>query len=198
MLPLVQEEVNIRKIHYVEEGSDFVKYDLKPQFKVMGPKYGKKMKAIAGYLEQSDASEALQAFANNKAYTFTLDGDEISLVPEDLVVQIQPREGYQFASMKDIFVALDTSLSEDLLREGYAREIINKIQYSRKEQGFEIMDRIRVKYQGPREIQEAIAEYKDYIMSETLADALEQSTDPLDEVDLNGINAALQVTKSGN
>lgn len=198
MLPLVQEEVNIRKIHYVEEGSDFVKYDLKPQFKVMGPKYGKKMKAIAGYLEQSDASEALQAFAMNKAYTFTLDGDEISLVPEDLVVQIQPREGYQFASMKDIFVALDTSLSEDLLREGYAREIINKIQYSRKEQGFEIMDRIRVKYQGPREIQEAIAEYKDYIMSETLADALEQSTDTLDEVDLNGINAALQVTKSGN
>ncbi|HQB98240.1 MAG TPA: DUF5915 domain-containing protein, partial [Candidatus Cloacimonadota bacterium] len=118
MLSLVQEEVNIHNIRYVEEGSDFVKYDLKPQFKVMGPKYGKEMKAIAQYLEVADAAIALKAFSEDRPFVFTLNGNEISLLPEDVSVQIQAREGYQFASMKDIFVALDTNLTEDLLREG--------------------------------------------------------------------------------
>lgn len=195
MLPLVQEEVNIHHIRYVEADSDFVKYDLKPQFKVMGPKYGKQMKAIATYLETADAAEALSAFGLDKPYTFSLGSEEISLVPEDLTVQIQTREGYQFASMKDIFVALDTTLNEELLREGYARELINKIQFSRKEQGFEIMDRIRVEYQGPSEIEAAIREHGKYIMSETLSDSISQAAGDLPIVDINGVQVGLKVIR---
>jgi isoleucyl-tRNA synthetase len=195
MLPLVQEEVNIHHIRYVEEGSDFVKYDLKAQFKVMGPKYGKQMKAIAGYLETADAAQALQAFAEDQPFVFSLGGEEISLVPEDLQVQIQTREGYQFASMKDIFVALDTALNEELVREGYARELINKIQFSRKEQGFEIMDRIRVEYQGPGEIIAAISKHGEYIMSETLCDSIQEAAGELPQVDINGLQVGLKVIK---
>lgn len=195
MLSLVQEEVNIHNIRYVEEGSDFVKYDLKPQFKVMGPKYGKEMKAIAQYLEVADAAIALKAFSEDRPFVFTLNGNEISLLPEDVSVQIQAREGYQFASMKDIFVALDTNLTEDLLREGYARELINKIQFSRKEQGFEIMDRIRVRYHCPEVIQDAITKYGEYIMSETLADSLEAVNLELPVADINGIDVGLKVER---
>lgn len=198
MLPLVQEEVNIHKISYVEEDSDFVQYDLKPQFKVMGPKYGKQMKAIAAFLETVDAAPALGAFAQNQAYEFELNSQKISLVAEDLLVQIRPREGYQFATMKDIFVALDTSLDEALLREGYARELVNKIQFSRKDQGFEIMDRILVKYSADSEIEAAISQYGDFIKSETLADEISRCADKdLPMIDINGREIGLLVQKTG-
>jgi len=198
MLPLVQEEVNIHHIRYVEEDSDFVQYELKPQFKVMGPKYGKQMKAIATFLETVDAGPALRAFARNLPYEFELGGQKISLLEEDLLVQIRPREGYQFATMRDIFVALDTSLNEELLREGYARELVNKIQYSRKDQGFDIMDRIQVKYYADSEIEAAIAEYSGFIKSETLADEILLSKDSdLPLIDINGREVGLLVLKSG-
>ncbi|MDD4232576.1 MAG: isoleucine--tRNA ligase [Candidatus Cloacimonetes bacterium] len=197
MLDLVQEEVNIHNILYVEEDSNFVQYDLKPQFKVMGPKYGKQMKAIAAYLEQADATEALSAFADNRTFDINLEGSKISLIPEDLLVQIRPQEGYQFAAMKDIFVALDTSLSEVLIREGLARELVNKIQYSRKEQGFEIMDRIIIGYYGDAEIEAAINEYGEFIKSETLADTIQKSADSnLPQVDINGKQVGLMVNKT--
>jgi isoleucyl-tRNA synthetase len=197
MQDLVKEEVNIRQINYVEEDSDFVQYELKPQFKVMGPKYGKKMKAIAAYLQTANAAEALRSFATTGAYQFELNSEQITLVPEDLQVQILPREGYTFASMKDIFIALDTKLTEELITEGYARELINKIQYSRKEQNFEIMDRIKICYDADAEIDKAIARYGDYIKSETLADEICKLSDPaLNKVDINGKEIGLSVQKN--
>jgi isoleucyl-tRNA synthetase len=197
MLDLVKEEVNIHHISYVEEDSDFVKYELKPQFKIMGPKFGNKMKAIAAALRSVDAAKALSSFAEKGSFEFDLAGESISLIPEDLQVQILPQEGYVFASAKDIFIALDTTLTEDLIIEGYAREMINKIQFSRKEQGFEIMDRIRISYQGDSQIDKAIAKYGDYIKSETLADLISRSEDEnLPKVDINGKEIALLVQKN--
>ena len=196
MLDLVKEEVNIHKIKYVETDSDFVQYELKPEFKVMGPKYGKQMKAIAAYLQKADSAAALRDFASKGSYEFDLNGENIILLPEDLQVQILPREGYVFASMKDIFIALDTSLSEELILEGYARELINKIQFSRKGQGFEIMDRISISYCGDEQIDKAIAQYKDYIRSETLADEIVKLDDAsLPQIDINGKEIGLKVTK---
>lgn len=197
MLDLVKEEVNIQQISYVEEDSNFVQYELKPQFKVMGPKYGQKMKAIAANLPKVDAAKVLHSFATKGSYEFDLDGDSITLLPEDLQVQILPREGYTFASMKDIFIALDTTLNEELITEGYARELINKIQYSRKEQGFEIMDRIKVHYNADTGIDQAFAQYGDYIKSETLADEILKTNETLpNKVDINGKEIGLVVQKN--
>lgn len=194
MLPLVQEEVNIHHIRFVAEDSDFVQYDLKPQFKAMGPKYGKQMKAIATKLESVNGADALRAFAKEGKFSFDLEGQEVELVPEDIAVQIRPREGYVFASMKDIYVALETTLTPELLSEGYARELVNKIQFARKEQGFEIMDRICVEYLADEEIIKAIAQYQEFIMNETLADSIQQSTESnLTELDINGKAVGLKV-----
>jgi isoleucyl-tRNA synthetase len=196
MQDLVQEEVNIHTIEYIAEDSDFVQYELKPQFKAMGPKYGKQIKAIASHLESVDGATALRSFATEGVFRFEFEGSTVELVPEDLLVQIRPQEGFVFASLKDIFVALDTTLSEELIREGYARELINKIQFTRKEQGFEIMDRIIVRYQADAEVRDAITEHREYIMNETLADALEAVEDTsLPLMEINGRQAYLSVEK---
>ena len=195
MFSLIQEEVNIREIVYVAEDDDFVHYELKPQFKVMGPKYGNQMKAIAAELAGLKGQEVLSAF--NATGTYRLESLGIGLVPEDVAVHIQPREGFVFESVKDLFVALDKTLTPDLVREGYARELVNKIQFSRKEQGFDIMDRIAVEWHADAEIGSALDAHGDFIRSETLCDQLEEASSPdgLSAFDINGKEVFLKITR---
>ncbi|MCB5225154.1 MAG: isoleucine--tRNA ligase [Candidatus Cloacimonadaceae bacterium] len=195
MAGLLQEEVNIHEIVYVAEDDDFVHYELKPQFKVMGPKYGSQMKAIAAELAKLKGQEVLSAF--NATGSYRLEPLGLDLVPEDVAVHIQPREGFVFESLKDTFVALDTTLSPELLREGLARELVNKIQFSRKEQGFEIMDRIRVSWKGDADIAAALAEHGDFIKSETLCDELLENPDiqGVQPVDINGKEVFLKIER---
>lgn len=196
MFDLIQEEVNIHEIVYVSEDEDFVRYELKPQFKVMGPKYGNRMKAIASELARVKGQEVLKAF--NDTGSYKLAALDIDLVPEDVAVHIQPREGFVFESMKDMFVALDTALTPELIREGYARELVNKIQFSRKEQGFEIMDRITVEWIGDNEIRAALDAHGEFIQSETLCDELSEaaSTEGLVEYDINGKQVWMRITRT--
>ena len=196
MFDLIQEEVNIHEIVYVSEDEDFVRYELKPQFKVMGPKYGNRMKAIASELARVKGQEVLKAF--NYTGSYKLAALDIDLVPEDVAVHIQPREGFVFESMKDMFVALDTALTPELIREGYAREMVNKIQFSRKEQGFEIMDRIMVEWIGDDEIKAALDAHGEFIQSETLCDELSEaaSTEGLVEYDINGKQVWMRITRT--
>nr|MDK2850205.1 isoleucyl-tRNA synthetase [Candidatus Cloacimonadota bacterium] len=197
MLDLVKEEVNVHHISYLEDDNDIVRYELKPNFKTMGPKFGKKMKAVAKALEDIDASKALTSFAEKGCFEFVLDGEKCSLVPEDVELHILHKQGYVLSTSNDIFVALDAVLTDDLIIEGYAREIIHKIQFSRKAQGFEIMDRIRIAYHGDSQIDKAFAEYGDYIKSETLADIIIKSEDEnLPKVDINGKEIGLLVQKN--
>ena len=196
MFDLIQEEVNIHEIVYVSEDEDFVRYELKPQFKVMGPKYGNRMKAIASELARVKGQEVLKAF--NYTGSYKLAALDIDLVPEDVAVHIQPREGFVFESMKDMFVALDTALTPELIREGYARELVNKIQFSPKEQGFEIMDRIMVEWIGDDEIKAALDAHGEFIQSETLCDELSEaaSTEGLVEYDINGKQVWMRITRT--
>jgi len=196
MFDLIQEEVNIHEIVYVSEDEDFVRYELKPQFKVMGPKYSNRMKAIASELARVKGQEVLKAF--NYTGSYKLAALDIDLVPEDVAVHIQPREGFVFESMKDMFVALDTALTPELIREGYARELVNKIQFSRKEQGFEIMDRIMVEWIGDDEIKAALDAHGEFIQSETLCDELSEaaSTEGLVEYDINGKQVWMRITRT--
>ncbi len=198
MFELVQEEVNIHQIEYVSEDADFVQYELKPDFKVMGPKYGKMMKDIASYLPQLKGRDVLVSFNNQGEYTFCLNEIEIKLTPDDVVVHIIPREGLVFASLKDIFVALDKTMNPELLREGYARELVNKIQFTRKELGFDIMDRISVLYQGDKDIDAAVSQHYQYIVTETMADSLIKAPEDstlLSELDINGKNVWISISK---
>ncbi len=196
MFDLIQEEVNIHNICYVAEDDDFVQYELKPEFKVMGPKYGKQMKAIAAELSQLKGQEVLAAF--NRDGTYHLEKTGIDLIPEDVAVHIKSREGLVFESMKDLFVALDTTLTEDLLQEGYARELVNKIQFSRREQGFDIMDRIKLEWRGDAEIRAAIDKHRDHILVETLCVEINETdaTEDMQALDINGREVYLRVSKA--
>ena len=198
MFDLIQEEVNIHEITYVSEDNDFVHYELKPQFKVMGPKYGSKMQAVSKALGGVRAQDILIAFGSGKSYPLNLGDEVIELIAEDIAVQIKPREGYIFQSKGALFVALDTQLSPALITEGYARELINKIQFTRKEQNFEIMDQIVVTWFGDEEIAATFAEYGEYIMSETLCVRIiraEAQLEQMNAVDINGKEVWLQVSK---
>lgn len=197
MFSLIQEEVNIQAVRYVAEDDDFVRYELKPEFKVMGPKYGKLMKQIGSALQNVKGQDMLAAFNSAGTFPLEVEGSVLQLVPEDVAVHIIPREGFVFESMKGLFVALDTHLTPELLLEGYARELINKIQYSRKEQGFQIMDRVRVLWSGDEDISQAIALHGDYILSETLADTLTEAPDRDDmpSLDINGKTVRLLVRR---
>ncbi|MCB5229305.1 MAG: isoleucine--tRNA ligase [Candidatus Cloacimonetes bacterium] len=198
MFDLIQEEVNIHHVNYIAEDDDFVHYELKPDFKVMGPKYGKLMKPIAAALGKLKGQDVLASFARGDSFPLEVQGQTIQLVQEDIAVHIAPRQGYVFESIGNLFVALDTTLTDDLRWEGYARELINKIQFSRKEQGFAIMDRVNVTVKGNEDILTALDMYGEKICQETLCDAINIKDEDFDsqQVDINGIAVQLTVEKS--
>jgi isoleucyl-tRNA synthetase len=189
MFDLIQEEINIHAIRYVKDDDGFVQYELKPDFKVMGPKYGKHVKALGALLPSVNGAEALQSFNTKGFFEISVEGETLKLTSEDLQVSIKPKDGYVFQSNRKLYVALDTTLTPELITEGFARELINKIQFTRKDQGFEIMDRIAVKWFGDEDISLAMQSFADYIKSETLTDVLERSatqTPELKQYDING------------
>ncbi len=199
MLDLVKEEVNIHKVSFVREDDGFVQYELKPDFKIMGPKYGKLMKAIGAALTKVNGADALQALNSRGSFAIAVEGNDLELLPEDLVIHILPREGYVFANQKDIFVALDTVMTPELLSEGLARELVNKIQFTRKDLGLEIMDNIDLSYVASDELHLAFMTHRDYIMNETLTTSLNRvanKTESMQAVDLNGHEVFLGIKKS--
>ena len=198
MFDLIKDEINIHEIRYVAENDGFVQYELKPDFKVMGPKYGKHIKALSALLPQVNGVEAMQSFSSKGFFALEVEGETLKLTPEDLLVTIKAKEGYVFQSNRKLFIALDVTLTPELVTEGYARELINKIQYTRKEQGFEIMDRITVQWYGDEDIALAMQTYSDYIKSETLTDEIErmmEETSELKQYDINGKDVWIAVRK---
>ncbi len=189
MADLIREEINIHKIEYVAEDSDFIQYELKPDFKVMGPKFGKHLKSLSTVLNNLDGKTVLSSFQQNGYYEITVDNEILRLATEDLQVKIKSREGFVFASNKTLFVALDTKLSSELLAEGYTREMINKIQFTRKELNFEIMDRISLEWFGDEEIAAAMLTHRDFIMNETLSVDIKRQINKMPNMkqyDING------------
>ncbi len=193
---LIKEEINVKEIKYIHEKDNFVSYDFKPNFKVMGPKYGKHMKNIAATLRELDTNHIVDALHQGKNYVLDVDGKSFQLTEEDLIISIKDKEGFVFESNKELFVALDTQLTPQLIEEGLARELVNKIQFTRKEKNFEIMDKIHVAYHAEEKIDEVFNKFKDYIMSETLTDTIskiEEVDENMVEWDINGIRVYLNI-----
>jgi len=170
MKKLIVEEINIKDIVYVKDKTQFISYDLKPNFKVLGPKYGKHMPAIAQALNNVDGKNIVQEIREKGVYHMDIDTVEVKLNPDSLEINAENKEGYAFQQDEDMFIALDIAIDEDLRKEGHARELVNKIQFMRKENDYDIMDRIKIKYYTENEeIEQTINEYDKYISEETLA-----------------------------
>jgi len=194
---LVKEEINVKNLEYISNDEGFIDYQLKANFKKMGPRFGKDVKKIAAALGTVNTQELVKSLEIDKSCKIVVDGEIFKLTAEDLIVSIKDREGFTFASDKGLWVALNTTLNAVLIQEGLARELVNKIQYTRKENGFEIMDRISIEYNGEDNIKEVFEKHCDYIKSETLTDEIEFAVDTaqLNEYDINGNKVWMKITK---
>lgn len=193
---LVQEELNIKQVHYIENLDRYVNYQVKPNYSVLGPKFGKLIKAISARLAQVDAAEVVETIRQTGLLELDVEGEKLPLTEPDLDIRIQERAGFTVEMNAENFVILDTELTTELIQEGLARELISKVQTMRKNAGFEILDQIKIEYVSDVEVVEAIQIYTDYIQDETLAleimRVLEPGPDFL-EWELNGHQTYLNI-----
>lgn len=169
MEDLIKEELNVKHLEYIETPDAFVTYSVKPNFPVLGPKYGKSMQQIAKILTEGDASQMISQLRQTGTLPIALDGQTVVLRDEDVQVRVEDRPGFAVETDHGQYVVLDLELTKDLLEEGLAREIVSKVQNMRKNAGLELTDRIQLEYVCDAELAEGIAVFEDYICLETLA-----------------------------
>ena len=168
---LIKHEVNIKEIVLLEDASDILVKQIKPNFKTLGPKFGKEMKFIANAI-RNFTKEDIAKIEFNEKIAIELEGKIINLDLSDVEISSKDIEGWLVANEGSITVALDVTISEDLRKEGVARELINRIQNARKDKGLEVTDRIKLTVLKFEDLEESINNNKEYIMSETLTDEL--------------------------
>lgn len=196
LLDIIRDELNVKKIEYVSDGGKFVSYEVKPQLKTLGPKYGKRLGLIRQHLAEN-AEKIVNALKTADEYVVDLDG-EVRLTKDDLLISVLSKEGYSVQSGGGMTVILDTTLTNELIEEGYMREIVSKIQTMRKDSGFEVTDHIIIDYFGDGEIDAIFGKFGNDIKESVLADNIvkAKSGDGLTEWDVNGKNVGLKVTKA--
>lgn len=196
LVPLIKEELNVKEVVFEHDLNDFMDFTLKPNFKVAGPKLGKNVKALAGVLAKSNALEIINAVKSGQKYEVQVNNQTVELDEEILDIRIAAKEGYNVSTGNNLFTIIDTNLTKELLNEGYAREFISKVQQMRKNNGYEMMDNIKIFHNGTEEIDNAVEEYLDFIKSETLAVSIEKINDDTMEIqNLNGIDTRLKLEK---
>jgi isoleucyl-tRNA synthetase len=172
---VVAEELNVKAIEYVASASELVSYVVKPNYRTLGPKFGKNMQAVAEAVAALPADETGDRVANGLSVMVTVAGHEYEFAPEDFAVETHEREGYRVEREGGVAVAISTVLSPELLSEGLARELVHHIQNTRKAADFQIDDRIHLTVSGPAEIAEMLATHGEWVKKETLAVSLDVS-----------------------
>lgn len=171
-LDILKEELNVKKIAFISDSSGFASYEIKPQLRTLGPKYGPLIGKIREHLAQCNSSTLVNAVRKGETVTVSIDNTLVAFKEEDLLISDKNKEGYQTVSEKGITVILNTELSQELIQEGLMRELVSKIQTMRKESGFNVTDHIAVTYSCGEKLAEVIDKYKSEIMQDTLADSV--------------------------
>ena len=194
---IVRDELNVKTVTFTQEVRDFTSYSFKPQLKTVGPKYGKMLGGIKAALAEIDGNAAMDELNATEALKFVISGQEVVLSREDLLIETAQMPGFVSENDNGITVVLDTNLSEELLEEGFVREIISKVQTMRKEAGFEVMDKIAITYAGTEKAEKVFADNADTVAEETLALAVTKAepTGYVKEWKINGEKVILGVEK---
>lgn len=192
---LMEEELNIKAVDFEDNLGDFMNYVLKPNFKVAGPILGKNVKLLGKALAGVNPAEVVAKLEAGEAYPVEIDGQTIELTKDFVDVRISAKEGFNVQTANNKFIILDTTLTPELINEGYARECISRIQQMRKNKDFDVADHIHITYQADEEISTAIEAYADFIKKETLAETINKGEGDLEEAILNGRKAAFGVEK---
>ena len=167
---IIEDELNVKEVVFKDDIADFISYSFKPQMRTVGPKYGKLLNKIKTVLSELDGNKAMAELKSTGELKLDIDGQEIVLLEEDLLIDMAQMEGYVSESDHTITVVLDTNLTPELIEEGFVRELVSKIQTMRKEAGFEVMDKIRVYAKDNDKIVDIMKNHGDEIKSEVLAE----------------------------
>ena len=194
---VVADELNVKNVEFKDDLSDFTSYTFKPQLKTVGPKYGKLLNGIRTHLAELNGREAMKELENTGSLSFDIDGQNVVLSKEDLLIDTAQMEGYVTEEDSTVTVVLDTNLSDALIEEGFVREIISKIQTMRKEAGFEVMDKIVVYSMGNQKIEGYMKEYREEILSDVMASDIrfDEVKGYTKEWSINGESVTLGVEK---
>ncbi len=196
---IIKDELNIKKVSFTNEVDDFVTYQFKPQLKTLGPKYGKQLGEIRNALSSIDGSAAKKELDSNGALKLSLSSGKIELAPDDLLIEAMQKEGFFTMSDRGITVAIDTTLTQDLIDEGFVREIVSKLQTMRKEAGFNVTDHISITIEGSKTVTDIAVARANEITGDTLADSLSVCSPVgfVKEWDINGETVNIGVKKEG-
>lgn len=195
---IIADELNVKSVEFVSDASSFISYRVKPQLKTLGPRYGKLLPKINAYLAQDGIGDkVVAAHKAGNSYDFELEGTKVSLAEADVLTEPMQKAGFVSQSEKETAVVLDTNLTEELIDEGFVRELVSKIQVMRKEAGFEVTDRIALTYSCSGRTQDVLARFGDDIAHDVLAVSVTagEPAGYVKEWDVNGEKVKLGVEK---
>jgi isoleucyl-tRNA synthetase len=176
MNDVILEEINVKAIEFIDESSPIVRKTATANFKIIGPKFGKQVNAVAKRVKEMSSAEVMQ-LDQTGSFSTELNGTAVTIVREDVTIAAQSIEGWLVESGEGLIVALDTTLTPELVNEGLAREFVNRVQNMRKDAGFSVTDRIRIYFESSDKMSGAISRMSDYIKSETLAMQIQTGRD---------------------
>jgi isoleucyl-tRNA synthetase len=196
-LDVIRGELNVHDIELGAAANEYITYNVKPQLRTVGPKYGKLLNGIRAHLEQADGMLIYNTVNSGEAYAFDVDGSPVELMLEDVLIEPAQREGYVAETSGDYAVIIDTVLTPELIEEGYVREVISKVQTMRKEAGFEVTDKIRLYVSGNDKIAGVVEQNKAQVAKEVLAQDIVfgNTSSYIKEWDINGEQTAFGVEK---
>ncbi len=192
---IVEDELNVKEVVFKADMEEYLSYSFKPNFRVLGPKVGKQIGAVKGALAKLNGHKAKTELDSTGKLVVALPDGEVTLTAEDVEVSMAQTEGFNCQRYNGVTIALDTTLTEELLEEGFVREIISKVQTMRKENGFEVTDHIKVSLSGNEKLQDIVAKNEDYLKEITLADEVNYGklSGTEKEWNINGENITIAV-----
>ena len=195
---IIAEELNLKKVEFVSDASAFLSYRCKPQLRTLGPRYGKLLPKLNAYLAQDGVGDAIvAAHQKGESYVFELEGTEVVLHAEDVLVSAQQKEGLVSETDNGVTVVLDTNLDDALIEEGLVREVVSKLQTMRKEAGFEVADRIVIGFMGDAKLCGVIEANRSSIADDTLGVEVRNELDGYTkDWNINGSALTLSVKKA--
>ena len=192
---LIEEELNVKDVRFEKNLSEYINFVIKPNFKVVGKVLGPKIKLFQESLLNLDSKTRMD-LVNGKEVKINLDNDDFTITSDMTLVRVESKEGFNTAYAGDNFIVLNTTLTNELINEGLARETVSKIQQIRKNNNFDIADRVKVYYEADKAYTEDIKDFIDFIKEETLALEFNEATDLTDEYDINDYKVKFKVDKA--
>ena len=197
LINLIKDELNVENLEILHNADEFVSYEIKPQLRTVGPKYGKLLGGIKNYLSSANANELVNNVSNNKEISFVVNGENVVLTESDLLISLKNKEGFSSETNGEITVILDTTLSADLIEKGMVKEFISKVQNFRKESDFEVVNHIKIEINGDESLTKTLLNHEDDLKKGTLCDEVNIGTNGTHsfEFEFNGEKVTVSISK---